>query len=512
MHTRSISQLRLIPLLILLLSLLLSACGGASENAPGADQDLPPDGDTDSQKFVCNPGTWACADTFTRGVCDEYGAGFMDTESCESGLICVGGACVVGGSKICTPGAYSCYDERSRWRCRADGLDYEGYELCPDGIVCEDGACGVSPADGDPEADVTPEADSAETESEAQEAEAEFEPPFELEPFEDESDEAESTPTDGDLEAEAEAEPEADLDTERDVEPEPEPDLDTETEPEPDLDTERESDSEVPVDGDLDAETDTDVPANWVFSDCLPKSGDALWSCLKGHLMGNKAYSYDQARKYMYGDIDYLNGKVECAYCGDLYNASTSGSTPSGMNCEHTWPQSFFNSASPMVSDLNHLFSTGSTANNRRSAYPFGNVVGSATWSCAGGSKLGKDANGSTVYQVRDKHKGDTARAIFYFAVRYEGIPNQHPWVNEAELRQWSHDDPPDDQERARNNAIQGYQNTRNPFVDHPEFVDAIPSFTAHTKKWERLPEPAYEAQPFLLPWWQEGLLQSVSP
>src|SRR5207247_874214 len=39
---------------------------------------------------------------------------------------------------------------------------------------------------------------------------------------------------------------------------------------------------------------------------------------------------------------------------------------------------------------------------------------------------------------------------------------------------QWSIADPVSWKERVRNAAIYEYQNNRNPFVDHPEFVSAI--------------------------------------
>ena len=499
MLARSISQLRLVLLLSFAALGLLGACDGGSESASPGDSDL-------GQRFVCAPGIWACADLHTRGVCDEYGAGFMDTEACASGLICVGGICAEGGSTICEPGAYSCYDERSRWHCRDDGLDFEGYEICPDGVVCQNGTCGSETPDGDHEA----AEDEATTETPTE---------SELEPVT----EAESEPANGDLETEAalESEPEAETDasTEADGDPDPEPEREAEREadPEPQVD----GDPEPQVDGDpepeveRDADTDTDVPPGWIFSDCLPKSGDALWGCLRSHLLNNKSCSYDGARKHMYGEIDYVNGKVQCVYTGAWFSASTSGSTPSGMNCEHTWPQGSFGSASPMVCDLNHLYPTESTANNRRSSYPFGYVVSDIKWQ-AGGSKLGKDSAGRTVYEVRNEHKGDTARAIFYFAVRYESVANAHPWVDENVLRQWSHDDPPDDSERARNEATAKIQGTRNPFVDHPEFADAIPNFTSHVVKSRKAAQPTpaatEEVKRVVVPWWQEGLLEGAAP
>ena len=38
----------------------------------------------------------------------------------------------------------------------------------------------------------------------------------------------------------------------------------------------------------------------------------------------------------------------------------------------------------------------------------------------------------------------------------------------------WHKDDPVDDFERSRNNKIQGIKNSRNPFIDYPEYVDYL--------------------------------------
>ena len=41
-------------------------------------------------------------------------------------------------------------------------------------------------------------------------------------------------------------------------------------------------------------------------------------------------------------------------------------------------------------------------------------------------------------------------------------------------LLEWHRTDPVSDEERRRNDLIFGAQGNRNPFVDHPEFVDEI--------------------------------------
>ena len=95
----------------------------------------------------------------------------------------------------------------------------------------------------------------------------------------------------------------------------------------------------------------------------------------------------------------------------------------------------------------------------------------------------------SDSWEPRDSEKGDVARMLFYMAVRYEGEDGEPDLelsdeVNTAPtpfhgrlstLLEWHENDPVDDWERRRNDIIYiDFQNNRNPFIDHPEFVDLI--------------------------------------
>ena len=44
-------------------------------------------------------------------------------------------------------------------------------------------------------------------------------------------------------------------------------------------------------------------------------------------------------------------------------------------------------------------------------------------------------------------------------------------------LRAWHAGDPVDDEEAARNDAVFSLQGNRNPYVDHPEWVERISDF-----------------------------------
>ncbi|NBL65717.1 T9SS type A sorting domain-containing protein [Flavobacterium sp. NST-5] len=79
--------------------------------------------------------------------------------------------------------------------------------------------------------------------------------------------------------------------------------------------------------------------------------------------------------------------------------------------------------------------------------------------------------------------KGDVARALFFMAVRYNGLElvEGNPSDNTANqigdlaiLLQWNQTDPADDFEMNRNNYIQTWQMNRNPFIDMPELANYI--------------------------------------
>jgi hypothetical protein len=203
---------------------------------------------------------------------------------------------------------------------------------------------------------------------------------------------------------------------------------------------------------------------------------------------------YDLARDKMFMEIDNqrVNGQnatqntLECVYTGRLavgYIDRTDAFNNYSFNTEHTWPQSNFGEAEPMRSDLYHLFPTDITANSIRSNYPFGNVVSNITWQ-VGGSKRGNDSTGQIVFEPRDVHKGDVSRSMYYFITRYPvNYGNFFTQAQENVFREWNKLDPVGVIESNRNNAIASLQMKRNPYIDHPEFVDRIYSFATNNTR-----------------------------
>ncbi len=159
-------------------------------------------------------------------------------------------------------------------------------------------------------------------------------------------------------------------------------------------------------------------------------------------------------------------------------------------NREHIVPQSLFNEASPMVSDIHFIRATDGKVNGMRSNYPFGKV-GTATFTSKNGSKLGSSASSGysgTVFEPIDEFKGDVARMIFYFITRYQSklssftsgdmlgssaYPGLQTWELNV-LLAWHNQDPVSQAEINRNNASYTYQGNRNPFIDNPSYVNLI--------------------------------------
>ena len=185
--------------------------------------------------------------------------------------------------------------------------------------------------------------------------------------------------------------------------------------------------------------------------------------------------SYNGARDEMYGSLDNHGGIVECVYTGRTATFNTrAGAVTNNMNCEHTFPQSMFSSAAPMKNDIHHLFPSDEIANTQRSNNPFGVITGTPAWSVGGSKRL------SGVFEPRDAHKGDAARAMLYFVTRYGDYANFYA-PQESILKAWHAAFPPDSLDRLRNQGIFGLQANRNPYVDYPQFLDRMTTLVGPT-------------------------------
>lgn len=185
----------------------------------------------------------------------------------------------------------------------------------------------------------------------------------------------------------------------------------------------------------------------------------------------HKPITYKEANLYLFTKLDNHQGMVCSVYSPSECLATDTVPSPKIMNIEHTWPQS--EGANGLAkSDLHHLFATSSASNSIRSSLPFCNVS-VIKWQ-ADQSKRGLSSFGEHCFEPPAKHKGNVARALFYFAIRYN-----HPIDanQESFLRQWHKEDPVDQDERERNKLISQYQNNTNLFIDRQELVELISDF-----------------------------------
>jgi hypothetical protein len=214
-------------------------------------------------------------------------------------------------------------------------------------------------------------------------------------------------------------------------------------------------------------------------------------SCSGGGCYQHTSLGYNQARRILFGELHLQHSPSGYAifdvYCEHLTTDSDFRSQPPGpgkipdpavLNAEHTWPQSRFTgtfSKDMQKSDLHHLFPVMSSANSTRGNFEFGDVVTTVNAPCSK-SELGYTSSGGKekYFEVPAAHKGNVARAIFYFSTRYKLAVSPE---EENSLRAWHREDPVDQAERDRNEAIFAKQKDRNPFIDYPELVELIHDF-----------------------------------
>ena len=190
-----------------------------------------------------------------------------------------------------------------------------------------------------------------------------------------------------------------------------------------------------------------------------------------------------------------------------------------GINREHIWAKSHGFQATGTNGargDPMHLWAANGYANNIHSDNFFGFVNKSRPYTDCGdtyntihNNLLGYSLNAGgndKVFEPQDSDKGDIARSIFYMVARYNNYANEgsgfdsdnpnlilvndlsendrtgtsdatHPYGMGllSDLLAWNKLDPVDEYEIHRNNLLyRNYTNNRNPFIDFPEWADAI--------------------------------------
>ncbi len=210
------------------------------------------------------------------------------------------------------------------------------------------------------------------------------------------------------------------------------------------------------------------------------------------------------------------SSRILDVYRNASYQKWSAGNTD--YNREHSWPKSYGfpndGSSNYPYTDCHQLFLCNDSRNSSRSNKPYGNVGGSGTTEYI--TEVNNDVGGgsgvypgwsnwanTTYWETWADRRGDVARAQLYMDVRYEG--GNHGSTGAAEpdliltdnlsliqasntgsnlsvaymgqlsvLLQWHLEDPVDAKEIHRNDSIYASQGNRNPFIDHPEWVECV--------------------------------------
>lgn len=197
---------------------------------------------------------------------------------------------------------------------------------------------------------------------------------------------------------------------------------------------------------------------------------------------------------YLTDRIEETN-QVRDRYCYDkrYFNPESPYAAVGGMNIEHSMANSWWGgSKNQAYKDIHHLMPCESSINSSKGNKSMGKVTEASSKMSNTCTKVGTGPGegGSSIdmWEPADEWKGDFARVYFYMVTCYKNLtwksealksltntdwPTLKPWAYELYL-QWDRDDPIDDIERTRNEAVYGIQNNRNPFIDLPGLAEYI--------------------------------------
>ena len=217
--------------------------------------------------------------------------------------------------------------------------------------------------------------------------------------------------------------------------------------------------------------------------------GDLLFEKLVEDYKPGVVLDYSQARDTMYKIIYNVNDTVYGVYTnfGIFLPENVDPSTylynngkPNGINAEHTFPRSKGAGEGNAKSDMHHLFPSKTNVNSDRGSLPFNEIDDNITkdWyykqiilhSKPNANIDEYSEHVSQYFEPREAHKGNVARAMFYFYTMYkqqadDEDPNYFARQKDT-LCKWHFLDPVDSLEWARTWMIAKYQeNKPNPFV-----------------------------------------------
>ena len=190
------------------------------------------------------------------------------------------------------------------------------------------------------------------------------------------------------------------------------------------------------------------------------------------------------------------NDQVRDRYSNGIFYFAESASelacsAVSGMNIEHSFPKSWWGGSNNQAyKDLYNLMPCESSINSSKSNYAMGKVtsVGVNNGCTKVGEGPGAGKTSVSLWEPADKWKGDFARSYFYMVTAYSDLkwtsngldmlenddwPTLQQWAYEL-LLEWSRQDPVDQIELDRNEAVYNIQGNRNPYIDFPNLAEYV--------------------------------------
>ncbi len=207
---------------------------------------------------------------------------------------------------------------------------------------------------------------------------------------------------------------------------------------------------------------------------------DSLVKYYKAPVLLSQAFARDTLFKRIYGYHDSLT----CVYTGyriylDPTQDPTQAAFDKDINTEHTFPQSL-GAMNQAEGDMHHLYPTRVDVNGDRGNLPFAEIPDSQTddWYYLGQQVSNIPTSNINLYserkpgffEPREDHKGNVARAMFYFYTMYKAqadAANQDFFDSQRQtLCAWHILDPVNEPEWNRTWLIAKYQSGKpNPFV-----------------------------------------------
>lgn len=238
---------------------------------------------------------------------------------------------------------------------------------------------------------------------------------------------------------------------------------------------------------------------DWYYGTCKDNKEQKLKDCLHDLIDDHKKFPYTDNDTDVWDilketDRDPHNpDNVILVYSGISTDADQEYNRGKGWEREHVWSASHgpFDRTDTAGTDVHHLKPVHRNFNGSSGKWARDFDKGKKPVLYHGSAYDCYLTEDEKAFEPRDMVKGDVARMLFYMAVRYDGSDgpdlelidktdsspykeNKPKYGKLSTLIEWHKADPVDEFERLRNEIIFKYQGNRNPFIDHPEFVELI--------------------------------------